>query len=480
MSALFASPPEPPSPYATAGAQTGTNVSTAVANSYLNNVNQVTPQGNLTYGQTGTYSWQDPVSMATYNIPQFTATQSRTPIGEITDYNTNHARRIMSEMAFQQSGALQSHLSAPMNFSDPNLHEGGDPADIGGASGPRYDIEDAGGIQRDFGDAGEITRSYGPEDNYSADRQRVEEALFQRVNPQLQFDEERLRQQLADQGIRYGSPAYHQAMADQSRRVTDTRLGVTAAGGTEQQRLNQMDAQRAAFENSAQGQAYQQLLGRGTFANEAQQQQFGQNAARTQAFNAATQQRLAQMQSYFNASQARRASQMNEMYARANQPLQQINALMSGSQVQNPNFVNAPSSQIPVTDVAGIINRNYDQQSNNFNSQQQSANALVGGLMGMGANIYRSDERTKKNIRKVGTVFSTNVADKPGMGSVIGERKQLPIYEYAYKDDPDEQRHVGPMAQDVEKIDKGAVLHDREGTKYIDRRRVIGGILRAA
>ena len=42
-------PPTPPNPYATAAAQTGTNVATGVANAYLNNVNQVTPQGNLTY-----------------------------------------------------------------------------------------------------------------------------------------------------------------------------------------------------------------------------------------------------------------------------------------------------------------------------------------------------------------------------------------------------------------------------------------------
>ena len=41
--------PTPPDPQATAQAQTGTNVSTAVANAYLGHVNQVTPDGALDY-----------------------------------------------------------------------------------------------------------------------------------------------------------------------------------------------------------------------------------------------------------------------------------------------------------------------------------------------------------------------------------------------------------------------------------------------
>ena len=40
-------PPTPPNPYQTAAAQTGTNVSTGVANAFLNNVNQNTPEGSL-------------------------------------------------------------------------------------------------------------------------------------------------------------------------------------------------------------------------------------------------------------------------------------------------------------------------------------------------------------------------------------------------------------------------------------------------
>ena len=61
-----------------------------------------------------------------------------------------------------------------------------------------------------------------------------------------------------------------------------------------------------------------------------------------------------------------------------------------------------------------------------------------------------------------------------------GERKQLPVYEYEYrKGEGDGRRHVGPMAQDVERIDPGAV-REIGGVKHIDAGRVMGGILRAA
>ncbi len=56
MSWFTGSPPQPPNPIATGAAQTGTNIGTAIANANLNNTNQVTPQGGLTYDQTSTYN----------------------------------------------------------------------------------------------------------------------------------------------------------------------------------------------------------------------------------------------------------------------------------------------------------------------------------------------------------------------------------------------------------------------------------------
>src|SRR6187399_2582623 len=165
-------PPQPPNPYQTAAAQTGTNVGTGVANAFLNNVNQVTPQGNLSYDVTGNYSWTDPSTGSTYQIPRFTATQTQTPMARDIEAQNNASKLTLARTGATQAGKVEGILNTP------------------------------------FDPGSDITRSYGPEDNFSADRQRVEDAMMARLNPQLQKDRAGIEQRLADQGIRYGSQAY--------------------------------------------------------------------------------------------------------------------------------------------------------------------------------------------------------------------------------------------------------------------------------
>jgi hypothetical protein len=90
----------------------------------------------------------------------------------------------------------------------------------------------------------------------------------------------------------------------------------------------------------------------------------------------------------------------------------------------------------------------------------------MGGIFGAVSGLTRSDKREKDVGPKLGTVFAAGPD---------GERK-LPIHEYKYKDDPAAISHVGPMAQDVEKVDRGAVKTIK-GTKFIDMTRM-GSILR--
>ena len=78
LSNLFGDPPQPPNPIETAGAQTASNIGTAVTGSYLNNYNQVTPTGNLTYDATGDYAYTRPAHRDTYTVPRWTATQTLT------------------------------------------------------------------------------------------------------------------------------------------------------------------------------------------------------------------------------------------------------------------------------------------------------------------------------------------------------------------------------------------------------------------
>jgi hypothetical protein len=260
-------------------------------------------------------------------------------------------------------------------------------------------------------------------------------------------------------------------MDDYNRQATDTRFGAIGQAGQEQQRMMDMARARGEFENAAQQQNYTQLGGRASFYNQAQEADYGQAAGRAQFANTGLAQQLAQKQAGFNAANTARSQYMGEQYAQRNQPINEISALMSGTQVQNPNFVNTGNYTIPTTDVSGIINKNFDQQMDIYKQKSANSNALMGGLFGMaGGAMKMSDERTKENIAPLGTVFSANQR---------GEADELPIYAYSYKDDPEERRHVGPMAQDVEKIDPSAVeTHD--GVKHIRTRKVIGDILRVA
>jgi hypothetical protein len=499
MGLFFADPPQPPNPIVTAGAQTASNMGTAITGSYLNNYNQVTPQGNLTYTTTGNYPYTDPLTGQTYNVPRWTATQTpANPIQETTNahndwnrYNVARAGDLSSQnlanyFAEDFTGSLDAAPRAPGTewLSDPSL----DPQQyFRNVGGPQRDLAGWERSQQTFGDAGDIRRGYGPADDFSSDRKRVEESLFQRMDPQLKQDRARLEQQLRDQGLQPGTEAYDRAIDQASRQTTDARLAVTEKGGAEQQRMMDMAAQEAGFANAAQKQAYEQAQGRATFANQARMEDFQkilqegtfENQAQKDAFtqavseaqftNAAKAQQLAKNKSVFDAATNQRDKWLQEQYAKRAQPISEISALQSGSQLQVPNFAAGGSSQIANTDVAGIINANFGQNLDIYKQQNANVNNIIGGLFGLaGAGVKASDRRVKKNIHRLGSVFAAKRHDEP---------KKLPIYSYEYKGSDVPQ--VGPMAQDVEKIDPAAVETIR-GVKHLRKKRVMGDILKAA
>lgn len=71
--------------------------------------------------------------------------------------------------------------------------------------------------------------------------------------------------------------------------------------------------------------------------------------------------------------------------AEVNMPINQITALLSGSQVTNPNVALNPQQGAATTDVAGLINQNYNQQYNNYQQKANAQQGLLGGLFGLGA-----------------------------------------------------------------------------------------------
>ena len=480
-------PPTPPNPIATAAAQTGTNVATGVANAFLNNTNQNTPTGSLNYDVTGNYAWTDPSTGQTYNIPRFTANQTLTPQGQAIQGQQLATQQNLATMANNQSSAVSNWLSQPFNpTTNPNAPTAGNAQGILGVPQAATSYDPGGQIQSSLNlsgaaDPGNIQSTYGS----GFDLASVQKALMGQMQPQLDIQKQQLQQQLADQGIRYGSAAYNNAFTPFNSQENNAWMqSITGATGQQAQAMNTAN-QLASFQNAAQQQGYEQQLGQGSFANQAQGQQYQQNAALAAFGNAGLAQNVAQQQSGFNAEQAARNQYMQEQYAARNQPLNETSALLSGSQVQSVPWLNTPSSQIATTDFAGITNQNFQNQMGIYNAQNQQYNALMGGLLGLGAGALKpSDERIKENIVPMGKVLAMDPdhdETKSRMATIFAatDKDELPIYQYSYKGDPSSTRHIGPMAQDVERIDPQAVK-SIGGVKHIDTRRVMGSILRAA
>lgn len=87
---------------------------------------------------------------------------------------------------------------------------------------------------------------------------------------------------------------------------------------------------------------------------------------------------------YNSALLADRAQATQEALTQRNQPLNEISALLSNSQVQQPNFVGTPTPAVAPVDYAGIVNNNYQGQLAAYNADQARQGALYGALGSIG------------------------------------------------------------------------------------------------
>lgn len=301
--------PAAPDPRAVAQAQTGTNIETAIANAYMGNANEVGPMGTVSYtptswnsingpgGVSGTGGPMRPGGMSSgmggafgpggagsgYQVPQFTRTTTLSPEQQKLYDQQTQLGGSLNQLAIDQTGRLGSVLGSPINASGlPSV-----------------------------------------ENDYSADRTRIEGDMFARLNPQLEQQKNQLETTLVNQGFQRGTEAFNSAMDEQNRATNDQRLAITAQGGNEQSRM-------------------------------------------------------------FGMAQSNRQRSLQEMLALRNQPINEISALMSGGQVSLPQGqqYNAPNMQAaPIGDymynTAALNQQNYAQQ-------MQQRNAMMGGLFGLG------------------------------------------------------------------------------------------------
>lgn len=463
---LYGSAPEVPDPKVTGAAQTQTNLSTAIGNSYLGNINQVTPDGALTYSQTGQNFVNDPLGQAYYYnkakdtydlndahkgqagwdpvtgyyVPTFTATTTLSKDQQAIKNQEDAASLNLATLANHQSDRLDNILGKSLNLSD--APKAGNSANL---NLPDYTAYKNGpNLQTNIADAGDITKSY----KTNFDTSKYADALMARINPQLQQDSDALNAKLVNQGLQPGSEAYNRAFAQQGQKENDARYGAILNAGQEQSRLAGLAQQQATFQNAAQQQQYGQNANDASFANTGKQQMYqntntatsGNNALADQSFNADLTKK--------NAMDADRTQYLNEEYAKRNQSLNEITSLMSGAQVQSPNFVQTNGQTMPTVDYAGLVNQNYQNQLAAYQQNQAGIGQLLGGI---GSIAALSDKRAKKDIKKVGKLKGQN------------------LYEYSMRGARDDgKKHIGVMAQEVQKTRPDAVSTGDDGLKRVN------------
>jgi hypothetical protein len=497
------------------GAATATaagNLEAARATAAANRTNQVTPYGNLTYtANPGT----DP-----YGNTLYTATQTLSPEqqsiyqqesklnqGLMSTANTGlqYANQVLSKPGVDLSKlpsiasgvgtnlpSMTSNVpggqyatgynvqSATGDVANPNVQSS---LDLSGMPSLKSSIETQG------------LPSYGinPGETYS-------DAIMRRLQPDLERQRSSEESRLANQGIGLGSNAYSTAKDILGRQQNDALTSAIVQGmgvglQANQQQFGQNAAQTQA-NNAANAQAYQQALASGQFGNQAAGQQFGQNLNAAQLANQAAaqntgnaanlaafqnqgvgqqfQQGLAnaqlgnqanlqgynqQLQNAQLQNQAQQQGFQQEAYNQM-QPINVINALRSGSQVQSPSYASTPQQAATGgADILGATQAGYNAQLANVNAQNAASGGFMGGLMGLGGAalsnpaIFTSDVNAKENIVKIGTL-----------------NNGLNLYTYNYKDGYDlpEGRQVGVIAQEVEEVMPEAVVSMPNGFKGVN------------
>lgn len=140
-----------------------------------------------------------------------------------------------------------------------------------------------------------------------------------------------------------------------------------------------------------------------------------------------------------------RGQGMQEALAERNQPINEITALLSGSQVSQPGFTNTPTPGVAPTDVIGAVGQSLAQQNVGYNAQVQNQQLVNNGLFKLGNTALggwmMSDIDTKENIE------------------VVGERADgLHVIEFDYKPEfGGGKNNRGFMAQEVAQVYPDAV-----------------------
>ena len=353
------SAPKPPAPTDYAGAaaaQGNANVQSATAGASLSNPNIITPYGNqtVTYGNTG------PNGMA-----QPTVTQTLTPAAQAALESQQDVQRGLAGVAQTGIGNAQNILNTPFNANLPNL---------------QTSLEQPG--QLNYGPQAGMYGAQSGLDLSGVAKMPVnagmtgQQAIMSRLAPQIEQSRAANEQRLANQGITPGSEAYNNSMRTQGEQQNDL--------------YTQAALQGIGLDTAANQQGFNQALGAGGFYNTAQGQNFGQSATGAGLYNQAQNQLYNQNLGGAQFGNTALQQSLAQQLALRNQPINEISALMSGSQIQNPQFQQYTGQNVaaaPVFQGAQAAGQQatdiYGQQMAGYNAKMGAIGDAIGGVAGM-------------------------------------------------------------------------------------------------
>jgi hypothetical protein len=310
---------------------------------------------------------------------------------------------------------------------------------------------------------------------------QARQATFGMGTTQLGLYNQALQQNLA-QGLSVQEAQNRAQAQDFQQRLAAGQFGREGQQLAFQMGQSAQEAQnRAVAQNFAQAQAAQEARNRAIAQNQAaamqqfqagmarQAQGFGQEMDLTGLYNqalsaqnqtalqqyqaeiAAQNQQFQQAQAAAAFANAARQQSFQEQAALRAQPLNEIAALMGGSQVQMPQFQGYQGASVAPTPVFAAQQAAAQFAQQNYANQVAAYNAQQGGLYGLaGAGIYglaSSDRRLKSNVIRIGT-------HPLGIG----------VYEY----DIAGNRQRGVMADELEAVMPEAVYTRPDGYKMVN------------
>ena len=243
-----------------------------------------------------------------------------------------------------------------------------------------------------------------------------QQAIMSRLQPQLTQNENAARQRLANQGLVAGGEAYQNEMRTMGQNRNDLELQAAAQGINLDAMMNQQGFQHAQaqgqFGNEAQLAQFNAAMQNTGLGNQAIQQnyenqlsQFGaglQNAALNNsaiqqnyqnqlasqtAQNAAIAQNYNQQLGLAQFGNEAQGQSLSQQLAIRNQPLNEISGLMSGTQIQMPQFQGYNGANIAAAPVYQGVQDTFQGQMDQYGIRQAAKNATTQGLMSMGGSL---------------------------------------------------------------------------------------------